>query len=1007
MPVAESFDGSAASLSNFNTNWSTLGWASGNSPKGQDTATGWRPVDAYPAVNGAFYGKNLIDTGTGVAVVATMAAGPSLEERHFSLWLDAPTPSTSRAGYELKFTYNPSGTYTVALTRWQAGSESVLTSKSGYAFANGNSLALVDQGKAVSAWTNTGSGFSQILTATDATFAEGKAALQGAGNFTRLSKFKAGPLSDQEPPDTLITEGPTGTIGASAPSFSFNATELGSTFECSIDGVTFASCASPKQYVGLANGQHSFRVRATDPAGNTDPTPAERIFRVNTSTNQTSVDPMSLRTSSGVVAAAGAYNYAPSVMLDGNYRAWWCAGIAGDHIAYAESPSMNGPFHARNSGAPYEDVLQPSPGKFDGTHTCDPSVIRVRGTYYMYYGGLLDGSGMPTQIGVAQSASGISWTRMNGGNPIVGPVRPNFQVGEYGAGQPSAAYVDGFFYLMYTDTSGYGGPGQYAMRSSDPTFQTNVEVATASGFVPKTASTVGRYVVSGSYSPDWQYSDALEAWIVLSNQNPGETFVRFLSKDLSHLLRADLSISANWVEGPGLASTPEKHALAPTNAECQRIQLDYLNATVNPPAPNNLKHFGADLQTQLGCSALPAERISAMFNGYGIEVDGLPLTVVVDKQRLQFALAVPAQDITKNFVTTTPEVFSAIPYGASLHSGDPAIGATGRPAAFVLDNSVIWPVSSTKILTDNNSAITSVPTSTYDQYQVGPALFEASPPCLGSSAVVVGACSSRSWYRDGLGGTFTSSLDVSSWGSNRLDVFGRGLENSLWHKYWFGPNWSAWELLGGNLASAPSAVSWGPNRIDVVARATDNSVIHWWWENGWHSDNLGGNIVSDVAISSWGSNRLDVFGRGPENALWHRAWQGGWFPWENLGGNVEGGPGAVSASPGRIDVVARRPDKTIAHWWWSEGWHLDSVPGMTPFDPELSSRGPGQLDLFTTGMDGMLHHASWTSGGWDGFETLWGPLTSGPGAVSWNGSRIDVVGRAGDNSAAHWFWAGP
>lgn len=330
---------------------------------------------------------------------------------------------------------------------------------------------------------------------------------------------------------------------------------------------------------------------------------------------------------------------------------------------------------------------------------------------------------MPTQIGVASSPDGITWTKLNGGNPIVSPRNPG--AGGYGAGQPSAAFVDGQFYLMYTDTSGLNGGNQYAIRSTDPTFQNSVEIATEFGFVPRIAANTDTYVVSQSFSPDWQYSDALQAWIVLSNQNSGTTFVRFLSKDLSYVLRSDLSISpVPWKDGPGIVSTPDKHALAPANGECQHIAVDFINAASASDPPNDLKHFGVDLNTNSGCSTLSSSQIAGMFNGYGLVVPGLPLTVDVEKQRLHFALAAPAQDITNNFITTTSEVFNAIPYGASLYSGSSVIGATNKPAAFVLDNSIIWPVSSGKIITDNNSSITMVPSSTYDSYPVGPSLHE-------------------------------------------------------------------------------------------------------------------------------------------------------------------------------------------------------------------------------------------------------------------------------------------
>jgi len=45
-------------------------------------------------------------------------------------------------------------------------------------------------------------------------------------------------------------------------------------FECSLDGAAFSACASPVDYNGLAEGSHTFSVRAVDIAARPDPTPA-------------------------------------------------------------------------------------------------------------------------------------------------------------------------------------------------------------------------------------------------------------------------------------------------------------------------------------------------------------------------------------------------------------------------------------------------------------------------------------------------------------------------------------------------------------------------------------------------------------------------------------------------------------------------------------------------------------------------------------------------------------
>jgi hypothetical protein len=89
---------------------------------------------------------------------------------------------------------------------------------------------------------------------------------------------------DTTAPDTTISSGPTGTITVSSASFGFTS-EAGATFECQLNGPggtvgTYAACTSPKAYSGLANGSYTFNVRATDTAGNVDPSPGSRAFTV-------------------------------------------------------------------------------------------------------------------------------------------------------------------------------------------------------------------------------------------------------------------------------------------------------------------------------------------------------------------------------------------------------------------------------------------------------------------------------------------------------------------------------------------------------------------------------------------------------------------------------------------------------------------------------------------------------------------------------------------------------
>ncbi|KAA1395692.1 FG-GAP-like repeat-containing protein [Aeromicrobium ginsengisoli] len=93
---------------------------------------------------------------------------------------------------------------------------------------------------------------------------------------------------DITPPNTTITGGPTGPINQ-APTFTFTSSEPGSTFACRVDDAAFSACSSPRSPAGLADGLHTFDVRATDAAGNVDPTPASRTFTVDTVAPDTTI----------------------------------------------------------------------------------------------------------------------------------------------------------------------------------------------------------------------------------------------------------------------------------------------------------------------------------------------------------------------------------------------------------------------------------------------------------------------------------------------------------------------------------------------------------------------------------------------------------------------------------------------------------------------------------------------------------------------------------------------
>ena len=111
-------------------------------------------------------------------------------------------------------------------------------------------------------------------------------------------------------PETTISSAPAATTNSTSASFSFSATPLGvtNTFECSLDGVAFAACTSPRNYTSLTGGGHTFQVRSVNTAG-TDPTPASFTWTVTPPDTTITASPASASTST---SASFSFTAAPT-----------------------------------------------------------------------------------------------------------------------------------------------------------------------------------------------------------------------------------------------------------------------------------------------------------------------------------------------------------------------------------------------------------------------------------------------------------------------------------------------------------------------------------------------------------------------------------------------------------------------------------------------------------------------------------------------------------------------
>lgn len=103
------------------------------------------------------------------------------------------------------------------------------------------------------------------------------------------------------------------------------------------------------------------------------------------------------------------------------------------------------------------------------------------------------------------------------------------------------------------------------------------------------------------------------------------------------------------------------------------------------------------------------------------------------------------------------------------------------------------------------------------------------------------------------GDSFIGTVGAISWGPNRLDlvVLSRN-DNGYYYKNWDGSRWNpdvqGWYPKQGKFASSPAVSSWGNNRLDIFGVDEEGKLLHQtWWGEGWYPgpntwESLGGPI---------------------------------------------------------------------------------------------------------------------------------------------------------------------
>jgi hypothetical protein len=173
---------------------------------------------------------------------------------------------------------------------------------------------------------------------------------------------------------------------------------------------------------------------------------------------------------------------------------------------------------------------------------------------------------------------------------------------------------------------------------------------------------------------------------------------------------------------------------------------------------------------------------------------------------------------------------------------------------------------------------------------------------------------------------------------------------------------------------------------------------------------LAGQLTNDPAVAANGDGHLQIFVRGTDNAIWQISDSDrGWSEWTSLRGVWAANVTVGRNTDHRLEVFVQATDNSVWHNWqtspngdWS-GWHSlgsgwSSLGRISKL--AVSTNADGRLEVFIGGTDNALWHNRQTSpgGGWSGWRSLRGVLTSNP-AVSANADgHLQIFVRGTDNA---------
>lgn len=171
-------------------------------------------------------------------------------------------------------------------------------------------------------------------------------------------------------------------------------------------------------------------------------------------------------------------------------------------------------------------------------------------------------------------------------------------------------------------------------------------------------------------------------------------------------------------------------------------------------------------------------------------------------------------------------------------------------------------------------------------------------------------------------------VSAASWGPSRVDAVFTSKDGNVYTKS-FESAWVAPQTnLLGPISGGAGLVSMYDNRLDLFARGTDGSLYtKSWTGTAWNSFAMLGSqqvVGNPVAVSMY-KGRIDLFVRAPDNRLLSpgtpyvpsanlltKSWNGtSWSGYTNLGGNITGEPAVITRGGDKIDILARGRDGRV------------------------------------------------------------------------------------------------